>query len=298
MALESMTCPSCGATVEFSSGTATTVCKFCHSALRLAPQVVTPSSPPRGAVDVDRIKQLLRQGQREQALRLYMDQSGADLEVAEAAINSFTPTAGPSLIGRPASPYALDLDRIKALVDAGNKIQAIKEVRYQTHLGLKEAKDAVEAIACGELPNITSTQRYPVSPVSRGLFERLGCLGVVLPILAIMAACAGCMGLSGQVMFRAWGPYDQALSLVRDSAEVKDALGAPLNTGLFMFGGIESDDRSSDANFETPIFGSKRSGSLRVSGSWDKKNGWDLSVGGLYDQDGEEQTIYLSGKQK
>jgi ribosomal protein L7/L12 len=39
--------------------------------------------------------------------------------------------------------------RLTELVEQGNKIQAIKDLRAATGLGLKEAKDAVDAIAAG-----------------------------------------------------------------------------------------------------------------------------------------------------
>ncbi len=40
-------------------------------------------------------------------------------------------------------------EAVRALLDAGNKIEAIKQVREQTGLGLKEAKDLVEAMERG-----------------------------------------------------------------------------------------------------------------------------------------------------
>lgn len=40
----------------------------------------------------------------------------------------------------------IDLSSVIAYINSGNKIQAIKEVRELTNMGLKEAKDAVEEI--------------------------------------------------------------------------------------------------------------------------------------------------------
>ena len=50
----------------------------------------------------------------------------------------------------PAVPSETDLAEIRALAARGNKIEAIKRVRQRTGLGLKEAKDFVEALAAGE----------------------------------------------------------------------------------------------------------------------------------------------------
>jgi len=46
------------------------------------------------------------------------------------------------------------LDRVRKLMASGQKIEAIKLVRDETGLGLKEAKDAVERCAQGGSPDI------------------------------------------------------------------------------------------------------------------------------------------------
>jgi hypothetical protein len=114
-------------------------------------------------------------------------------------------------------------------------------------------------------------------------------------MLGFMGLCFVSIMLMSQVMFRVWGPYDAAMAVVRGSEEVTAALGAPLNTGLVMTGGISSSGSDSQARFQTDIFGSRRSGTLRVAGSW-RKGRWDLSIWVLYDEDNEERTIYLSAK--
>ena len=49
------------------------------------------------------------------------------------------------------------VQQVRQLVQSGNKIEAIRLFRENTNLGLKEAKDAVEAIAAGRVV-ITTTQ--------------------------------------------------------------------------------------------------------------------------------------------
>jgi hypothetical protein len=51
------------------------------------------------------------------------------------------------------------------------------------------------------------------------------------------------------------------------------------------------------ARFSVPIYGTKRSGDLQVSGSW-RKGIWDLSVDVIYEEDGEEQTIRITQQVK
>ncbi len=45
-----------------------------------------------------------------------------------------------------ASVEAPWIEEVRGMIRAGNKIEAIKRYREQTGLGLKEAKDAVEAL--------------------------------------------------------------------------------------------------------------------------------------------------------
>jgi large subunit ribosomal protein L7/L12 len=309
MPIEELTCPNCGATLDLKAGAATAVCKYCNTPLRLVPQVAANASPAapeldertdpyRDLADKDRIKELLRDRRQQDAIRLYMEQTGASLKEAQQAIADMAFDAGLATLPTDRGPYAVDLDKIKQLLDRGNKIAAIKLLREQTHLGLKAAKDAVEALERGEMLVITTNQRQGEARPIGGAAGRLGCFIGCLPVLGIIAACVIMMGLAGQVMFRAWGPYDQAMAMVRESEEVNQVFGGPLHTGLMIFGGIESDSSSdSDANFEVPLYGSKMSGTLRVIGHW-RKNVWDVSVWVLYDRDNEEQTIYLNDKRK
>jgi ribosomal protein L7/L12 len=68
---------------------------------------------------------------------------------------------------RAASPQAQQ--QIRDLMAAGNKIEAIKVYRAETGVGLKEAKDAVEALERGSpLPEVAETPGiggyYPAGP--------------------------------------------------------------------------------------------------------------------------------------
>lgn len=64
-----------------------------------------------------------------------------------------------SLTGR-----ALKIAEVQRLIHAGKKIEAIKEFREAFGTGLKEAKDAVEAIERGESVNITGFRVQPQLP--------------------------------------------------------------------------------------------------------------------------------------
>jgi ribosomal protein L7/L12 len=306
MAFEQMTCPNCGAALEYRTNTPVVICKYCNTTLRLKAEIVgSPGlggqssidlnpklDPYHSLADLDRIRELLANQQRPEAIRLYMEQTGAGLGEATRAIERLQAEREPQVINTPAGPFAIDLDEIERLTRNGQKINAIKLLREQTNLGLKEAKDAVDAIERGELPNLSNVPR-PRSSTSLG--SNRGCLLGCLPVLGFVGLCFISIMLLGQVMFRVWGPYDAAMTVVRGSAEVVAALGEPINTGLTIAGGISSSGSDSDAGFETPIIGSRRSGTLRVSGTYHKGR-WDISIWVLYDEDNEERTIYLSAR--
>jgi ribosomal protein L7/L12 len=52
-------------------------------------------------------------------------------------------------------------EAVRAMLDSGNKIEAIKHVREQTGLGLKEAKDLVEAMERGASVALHATTAAP-----------------------------------------------------------------------------------------------------------------------------------------
>ena len=98
MAVNDMSCPNCGAPVDFA-GSIRAICSFCRSQLYLTDDGVKASS------------------------------------VLSDLLENQPVTRG------------VDLDRVRQLAHAGQKIEAIRLLREQTDLGLKAAKDAVEAIA-------------------------------------------------------------------------------------------------------------------------------------------------------
>ncbi len=72
-------------------------------------------------------------------------------------------------------------DQVIAAVDSGNKIEAIKRLREETGLGLKEAKAAIDALA---------RDRRGVTPSGTPLPEEGGAGGVVKLIVLIAAVLA------------------------------------------------------------------------------------------------------------
>lgn len=252
--IDDMDCPNCGAPVDFAGGSRTT-CAYCRSQLYLTD----------GEVKAESVLN--------------------DLLEDRSVTRSAATTPGVSDV---------NLDEIAELLLQNKKIEAIKLYREQTGLGLKEAKDAVEAIEATGQPTLPASQG---KTAPRRNASTLGCLLGCLPILLFMGVCTAFIMLSSQIMFRAFGPLEQAMQIVNSDPAVTRALGKPLTLGAFVTGSISSSGSSSSARFSAPIFGSTRNGELRVSGNW-RKGFWDLSVWVVYDADGEEQTIFITRKVK
>lgn len=89
------------------------------------------------------IRELVRRGATIEAIRRYHARHGGTLLAARAAVEAlrweFTQATGPAV-----SAFEAELDQ---LIRSNQKIMAIKRYREVTGVGLKEAKDAVDARA-------------------------------------------------------------------------------------------------------------------------------------------------------
>ncbi len=167
-------------------------------------------------------------------------------------------------------------------------------------MGLKEAKDAIEAIEATGLPPPSPPGQTMTSTTFRPLRQSTssrGCLFGCLPTLLFIGLCAGFIMLSSHVMFRAFGPLDQSLQIINSEPAVMQAFGTPITPGVFVTGEMSGGGSSSSAELNVPIYGPKRSGGLNVSGDW-RKGVWDLDIWIVYDEAGEEQSIYITRKVK
>lgn len=149
-------------------------CIFCDqdnppglSNCRLCGAPLPPSDSEVLADEVFRqgLLRLLHAGQRVQAVAAYRRRTGVDLEIAKQAIDELERDREFDV-----APADANLEwEVIAYLERGEKIGAIKFYREKTGLGLKEAKDAVEAIEArlGLAP----------APGSGG-----GCFGMVLAL--------------------------------------------------------------------------------------------------------------------
>jgi len=154
-------CPACG---KSTSDTAR-FCEHCG-----AP--VTDESGGNAEL-ARRVRRLLADGQKIEAIKVLREATGAGLAEAKLAVEAIER-------GDIIKSAGLGDDfenELLALLQSGEKIEAIKRYRARNACGLKAAKDFVEALA---------EQRGIVPPKG-------GCLGVVLGLMIAFVAAAACV---------------------------------------------------------------------------------------------------------
>jgi peptide-methionine (S)-S-oxide reductase len=118
----------------------------------------------------EEIAALLARGEKIAAIKVYREHTGVDLATAKAFVEELQRAleAGPP---QQAPVGSLD-EELLGLLREGGKIEAIKRYRAATGAGLKESKDAVEALEA-----------------RHGLVRstRAGCMGVMLVLAAVAA---------------------------------------------------------------------------------------------------------------
>ncbi len=158
-------CPGCGQ--ENAEGTP--LCRECGASI---PQPFSQQGADDVSADDADVLQLMRDGKKIEAVKRYRELHGVGLKEAKDAVEALEAGRQPAA---PASPEE-DAD-VLALMQDGKKIGAIKVYRERYGVGLKEAKDAVEALA----------RQHGIAA------QGSGCAGVVL--LSFIGLAAGAWSL-------------------------------------------------------------------------------------------------------
>ena len=139
------------------------------------PRTASDERPPQQPDGLEgQILLLMQAGKKIEAIKLYRQETGSGLNEAKDAVEALA--AGRPIVRRSGeSVEALGVDpnslegQVLALMQGQKKIWAIKLYREQTGVGLKQAKDAVEALAA----------KHGISP------KGAGCAGMVLLIVMV-----------------------------------------------------------------------------------------------------------------
>lgn len=181
---ETFRCPSCSAPLEFE-GKPMQKCRFCGSNVIVPSHVIQSSNVFGGAGRLDfgdlsaltgkalkiaEIQRLIQSGQKIYAIKEFRETFGVGLKEAKDAVDAMEAGKSIDLSGMQVITSATasagfqssaeNLDEIQRLLRGGSKIEAIKRFREMTGVGLKEAKDAVDAIERGENLDISKMQAH------------------------------------------------------------------------------------------------------------------------------------------
>lgn len=101
------------------------------------------SLPASQGISMDEIRSLATAGKKIEAIKLYRGLTGMGLKEAKDAVEALE--RGESIVSKSLDESAEV--QMLLLLKQGNKIQAIKLYRERTGAGLKDSKEAVEALA-------------------------------------------------------------------------------------------------------------------------------------------------------
>ena len=120
----------------------------------------------------------------------------------------------------------------------------------------------------------------------------IGCLGILL----VIGLCALVIVGASNLIFRSSSSFDLAMKLAQADPKVAAAFGTPLQPGLFISGRISSSGNRSHVNYDIPISGPRRSGTLHVQGD-STADGWTLALWAHYQDHGEDIAIHVATEQ-
>jgi len=122
----------------------------------------------------EHIADLIRKGRKIEAIKLIREETGVGLQEAKDAVERLAAGMDPLPASEPVVVDDVLPAEVEMLARAGRKIEAIQVLRARTGLGLKEAKERVDAI-----PGAPAAQRGVV-----------GALAIAILLVAIGIAAA------------------------------------------------------------------------------------------------------------
>lgn len=188
-----LTCPSCGAPLDFDGRSSIVECKFCKTKV-LMPGIQAQAATP---ADLAEIRRLAESGRIIEAIKRYRELFGAGLKEAKDAVESLA--SGSVLEARvtvsgplTAEEIGRVLEQVQELLRHGDKVEAIRYYRASADVSLTKAKevvDQVEAALTGipvpPRPEISGHPSIEPQPVGVSSGARLGCSIVILLLLLV-----------------------------------------------------------------------------------------------------------------
>lgn len=141
--------------------TGTTSCPYCGVSL--------PDSEPVTPDLEQQVRSLLAQGKKLEAVKIYKNEVGCGLKEAKDAVEALERGDGP--VQSTVTDADLEAD-VRRLLGNGEKIKAAKLYKERTGASLREAKQAIEAVAT----------RHGIA------VEDTGCSGVLIFLIVVTVA--------------------------------------------------------------------------------------------------------------
>jgi ribosomal protein L7/L12 len=149
--------------------------------------------PAKGGDYLAVVRDLMRKGNKIEAIKVYREATGLGLAESKSAVEAmhFHEPVAPVATAAPAS--SASMAQVEELVRQGQLINAIKVYRELTGLGLKESKDAVDALSRGERVSHPAPVA-PAAPASMAQVEELLRQGQLIQAIKVHRELTG-MGL-------------------------------------------------------------------------------------------------------
>jgi ribosomal protein L7/L12 len=134
---------------------------------------------------LDDIKGYIAAGRKIEAIKLYREATGAGLAEAKEAVELIEAGQPPKSGTNASLDDNQALRAVSGLVAKGSKIEAIKRYREATGVGLKEAKDAVDALERRVNPAAVLARDAAMRRTLRFLVLALAILAGAVTLLAL-----------------------------------------------------------------------------------------------------------------
>ena len=136
---------------------------------------------------LDDIRAQIGAGNKIEAIKLYRDATGAGLAEAKEAIELIASGKPPNPDAGPSPPDEDAMRRVSALVLQGEKIEAIRHYRQAVGVGLKEAKDAIDALEARINPAAVVTRTAAMSRFGSLVFFGLAIVASLAVLMFVLA---------------------------------------------------------------------------------------------------------------
>jgi outer membrane protein assembly factor BamB/ribosomal protein L7/L12 len=146
---KTLTCPACGAPLEYDGTQAAVRCTFCRN-VSLVPGAPAVRSGVSEA-DLEEVRRLVAGGDLVEAIKRYRQASGVSLRQAQEAVQALRDRRWAEQAAAARSPAELTraLETVRGLLDQGRKVEAVKQYRQVFDVSLARAKYAVDQIEAG-----------------------------------------------------------------------------------------------------------------------------------------------------